>query len=149
MLASILKLIKELIPLTQGHVMDATVSRGPAASRVSLDSFPQTRKRKRMAPSRELPSKLVKGMTPGRNRDGMHVNGYLHKCLHHKIHPGKQHCKGAHTKRNVHISAFPHADTPTPALAKLVWSRDPKHGNRGQLEVKEVGDHGGRSGREN
>lgn len=99
-----------------------------------------------MAPSRELPSKLVKGMTPGGNRDGMHVNGYLHKCLHHKIHPGKQHCKGAHTKRNVHISAFPHADTPTPALAKLVWSRDPKHRNRGRLEVKEVGDNGSRSG---
>lgn len=70
-------------------------------------------------------------MTPGGKRDGMHVNEYLHKCLHHKIHPGKQHCKGAHTKKNIHISALPHADTPTPALAKLVWSRDPKHRNRG------------------
>lgn len=47
----------------------------------------------------------------------MHVNGYLHKCLHHKIHPGKQHCKGAHTKRNIQVSASPHAHTPTPALA--------------------------------
>lgn len=63
----------------------------------------------------------------------MHVNEYLHKCLHHKIHPGKQHCKGAHTKKNIHISAFPHADTPTPALAKLVWSQDPKHRNRGSF----------------
>lgn len=80
---------------------------------------------------REICSKLVKGMTPGGNKDGMHVNEYLHKCLHHKIHPGKQHCKGAHTKKNIHISAFPHADAPTPALAKLVWRQDPKHRNRG------------------
>lgn len=70
-------------------------------------------------------SKLVKKMTPARNKGGMHVNGYLHKCLHHKIHPGKQHCKGAHTKKNIHISALPHADTPTPARAKLVWSQGP------------------------
>lgn len=59
----------------------------------------------------------------------MHVNEYLHKCLHHKIHPGKQHCKGAHTKRNIRISAVPHADAPTPARARLVWSHDPKHRN--------------------
>lgn len=83
--------------------------------------------------SREILSKLVKRMTPGGNEDVMRVNEYLHKCLHHKIHPGKQHCKGAHTKRNIHISAFPHADTPTPALAKLVWSQGPKHRNQGEF----------------
>lgn len=70
----------------------------------------------------ETGSKLVNRMTLGGNRGGMHSSKYLHKCLHHKIHPGKQHCKGTHTKRNIRISAFPHADTPTPALAKLVWS---------------------------
>ena len=90
-------------------------------------------------------SKLVKRMTPARNKGGMHVNGYLHKCLHHKIHPGKQHCKGTHTKRNIHISALPHADTPTPARAKLVWSQGPAETQEPGIVstlVKEVGDNG-------
>lgn len=47
-------------------------------------------------------SKLVKGMTLGGNKDVMHVNEYLHKCLHHKIHPGKQHCR-VHTQRETSI----------------------------------------------
>lgn len=49
----------------------------------------------------------------------MHINEYLHKCLHHKIHPGKQHCKDAHTKKNIHISAFPHANTTNPTTLKV------------------------------
>lgn len=109
----------------------ATVSRRPSVLR-AFDSFPRevelggTQLRNR--------SKLVKRMTPARNEGGMHVNGYLHKCLHHKIHPGKQHCKDAHTKKNIHISALPHADTPTPARAKLVWSQGPaRHRNRGSF----------------
>lgn len=120
----------------------ATVSRRPSVLR-DFDSFPReaeigdTQLRNR--------SKLVKRMTPVRNKGGMHVNGYLHKCLHHKIHPGKQHCKGAHTKKNIHISALPHAHTPTPAPAKLVWSQGPAETQEPGIVstlVKEAGDNG-------
>lgn len=92
---------------------NALMSSSPAACEPQTLSRPT--KREWTAPhSREILSKLVKRITLGGNKDGMHINEYLHKCLHHKIHPGKQHCKGAHTKRNIHISAFPHADTPPP-----------------------------------
>lgn len=109
--AFILRLVRALIPLT----LSVGCSQEQQSCCTRAETLPGPTKREWTAPpSREILSKLVKRMTPGGNKDGMHINEYLHKCLHHKIHPGKQHCKGAHTKRNIHISAFPHAATPPP-----------------------------------
>lgn len=73
-------------------------------------------------------------------KDSMHINEYLHKCLHHKIHPGKQHCKDAHTKKNIHISAFPHANTTNPCTAEVsLVTRMEKNKRALFTLVKEVG----------
>lgn len=79
----------------------------------------------------------------------MHVNEYLHKCPHHKIHPGKQHCKGAHTKRNIQISAVPHADAPTPHRPGQSGLMIRNTGTAESLKlIKEVGDNSCPSNRE-
>lgn len=89
----------------------------------------------------KLGSKLVKRMTLVMYKDSMHINEYLHKCLHHKIHPGIQHCKDAHTKKNIHISAFPHANATNPCTAEVSLSQEQRGGGRKALFtlVKEVG----------
>lgn len=89
----------------------------------------------------KLGSKLVKRMTLVMYKDSMHINEYLHKCLHHKIHPGIQHCKDAHTKKNIHISAFPHANATNPGTAEVSLVTRTEGGGRKALFtlVKEVG----------
>lgn len=76
----------------------------------------------------KLGSKLVERMTLVMYKDSMHINEYLHKCLHHKIHPGIQHCKDAHTKKNIHISAFPHANATNPCTAEVSLSQEQRGG---------------------
>lgn len=84
----------------------------------------------------KLGSKLVKRMTLVMYKDSMHINEYLHKCLHHKIHPGIQHCKDAHTKKNIHISALPHANATNPCTAEVSLVTKTKGGGKeGTLHI--------------